>query len=210
MRLIEILTERKQVGTVYHFTSSGKLFNILDLDILKAFKTTQNFRNNLAPKNFELTVSTTRDKNFVKTRSSANKQNQIGGTDFALVLDGNLLSDKYQTMSYDDTYSPREDEFERARIKKLYGDEMEQLWYGKRIESDRGIKNIKRYTIKIIMTQSFMKRIVTGDYRWTDFTREFKSKYIDSWNYETSPMEKLKQIKNFIETEYNIPVEIQK
>lgn len=220
IRLIKLLTERKQVGDVYHFTSLLSLFKILDEDRLAAARSTYNFSVNLGPKKwnekmgivdkFYSTVSTTRDKNFVKTRVSSNKKQQIGGSDVGIVLDGDRLSDTYQTMAYDETFAPDRDQEEMDDLRNLYGDEMEQIWFGKKIESDRGIKNIKRYIKKIFITSKFKNRLVNYDYDSTFFPKSFYNEYAVNWDYSTSPQEKLEQLKDFIEFKYNIPVEIQK
>jgi len=210
IRLVELLTERKQVGTVYHFTSSKRLFDILDSDYLKATRSTYNFADNLISKDFYLTVSTTRDKNFVKTRTSTGVPVNIGGSDFGIVLDGDRLSDTYQTMAYDETYAPDYSSVEIEDLKSLFGDEMEQLWYGKKIQADQGIKNLKRYITKIVITKDFMKKIVNYNYDSSFFPKQFKTQYMNSWDYQTSPVEKINQIKSYIENQYNIPVEVQK
>lgn len=220
IRLIELLTERKQVGTVYHFTSSRNLFKILDNNILRAARSTYNFSANLGPKKhndktgivdkFYNTVSTTRDKNFVKTRVTAGKKEQIGGSDFGIVLDGDKLSDTYQTMAYDETFAPDRDQDEMDDLRNLYGDEMEQLWFGKKIEADKGIKNITRYIKQIIITKKFKNKLANYDYDSTSFPKPFYEQYASKWDYSTTPQKKLEQMKDFIEGMYNIPVEIQK
>jgi len=206
IRLTELLNERKQVGDVYHFTSASRLYRILDANLLKSRWSTQYFSRGTLT-GFTRSVSTTRDKYFAKTR--AGLKSQIGGQDFALVLDGTKMSDRHRTMSYNDAYNPKDTEEENRESQAAFGDEMEQIWYGPEIEGD-GIKNIKQYIKKIIITKKFQRDIANYDYDDTMFDKEFVQQFKKTWTYETTPQDKLQQLQEFIENKYNIPVEIEK
>lgn len=145
IRITDILLEGKQVGTVYHFTSLSSLFKILNQDLLKGkFPTSPNIPH--VTKHRGLFISTTRDKNFVKNRDTV----EIGGDQIALILDGNKLSSNYKTIPFDDAWDAKDKEW--GDWATIYGDEMEQLWYGSKITKDGGIKNISKYLEGVIIT----------------------------------------------------------
>jgi len=207
LKLFEsIISERKQVGDVYHFTSSRSLFQILQTNRLKPTWGTRNFSMGKMT-GFTRSISTTRDKNFSKYRLGT--KSQIKGDDFVLVIDGTRMSDKYRTIAYDDSYDPSDYEEENRDLRKIFGDEMEQLWYGPKIEKD-GITNIKDYIKKIIITKKFQKDLVNFNYDDSMFDREFTDKYKKNWEYSTSPRDKFLQIQEFIKDKYNIDVELEK
>ena len=184
----QILRESKQVGDVYHFTSLKSALTILAKNLLQAHDFTGDRKEDF------LSISTTRDKNFIKTRPV--KRSFIQGNDIAFQLDGNKLSNKYQSRPYNDVKTDSD--------KALIGDEQEQLWYGKRIQQDEGIKNIRSYIKKIIITKKLKDKIV-------DLTFDIYALGEDQfgWDFETSPQQKLDQIIEYFEN-YNIPVEVQK
>jgi hypothetical protein len=207
--LIEILKERKQVGDVYHFTAMKSLFNILDSNLLKSYHSTVSFSSGKMT-GYQSSVSTTRDKNFIKSRYKRNTAASIMGDSVALVLDGNAMSDRFKTIPYDDAYVPDQDPEDYERVKKAMGDEMEQLWYGPEIERG-GINNIRKYIKRIIITKKFQNSLLNADFAlYKTFSSEFINQVGHAWSFETSPQLKLKQIQEFIETKYNIPVEIEK
>lgn len=148
MKLIELLSELKSVGDVYHFTNYDGMIGILVDNKLKAWTATYN-------KPYTATVSTTRDKNYLNSRIMNGKGTAITGNEVMFVLNGDLLSSNYKTDAYDDTYSVQ-DKMYRPSTKK-WGDEAEQIWYGSKIDKDNGIANIKRYIKKIVLTQIFIE-----------------------------------------------------
>lgn len=129
-----VLSESKNVGIVYHFTSLGRAVKILEQDLLKS--------NTISRIVSRPTVSTTRDKNYIKNRQAA----QIRGNDIGFVLDGTAMSANYKVMPVNDASG-----FDQAEIS--WGDEQEEIWYGKKLESDGGIKNIKKFIKKVIITK---------------------------------------------------------
>lgn len=82
-RLKDILSEAKQVGTLYHYTDIVSLLKILDSNKLGDYN-----------KKGELDISLTRDKNF-------HHRTYIIPTEACLVLDGNKLSNNYKITPYD-------------------------------------------------------------------------------------------------------------
>jgi hypothetical protein len=156
MKIIDILKESKQVGLVYHFTGMYYAFDIIKENILLATSNHNSLKFlqkklNLPYKN---AVSTTRDKNFEtsRVRKYNKKINSVflgGGTDVVFCIDGDKLSEKYLTMPYDDFY----DNKQKGVLPYLpENDEMEQLWYGKKIDKDGGISNFSNY-IKYVEIQ---------------------------------------------------------
>ena len=151
--LNEILIEGKQVGVVYHFTAFHSSVKILKSNLLNANRSTQRIDTK--------TISTTRDKNFVKIR---NGDSTLGGDpEIGFVLDGTKLSNRYKVMPYDDTVSKNG---ERDRYDD-WGDEQEELWYGNTLENDNGFKNFKTYLIKVIFTKKFMESVENGQMYYT-------------------------------------------
>jgi len=184
----QIFKEAKQVGDVYHFTSLKSALSILARNILQAHDFTGDRKTDF------LAISTTRDKNFIKTRPV--KRSFIQGNDIAFQLDGNKLSNKYQSRPYNDVKTDSD--------KALLGDEQEQLWYGKRIQQDKGIKNIRSYIKKIIITKKLKEKIVDLSF---DIYALGEDQF--GWDFELSPQQRLKSIIDFFEN-YNISVEVQK
>jgi hypothetical protein len=124
------LNEAKQVGTVYHFTSISSALQII--------------ADNKLGKN-DTTISTTRDKNFVVSGPRA-----VSGNEISFILDGDKLSERYKTTPYDyNNDNPGEE----------VGDEQEETIWGKRLEKQGGIKDIKSYIKGIILTKHFFHKI---------------------------------------------------
>jgi len=82
IKLIDLLNEGKQVGTLYHFTSLSGGENIIKSNILK-------------PINYDF-ISLTRDKNLYKT------SDHIEGGLVRLTLDGDKLSNNFKIKPYDE------------------------------------------------------------------------------------------------------------
>jgi len=207
IKLTKLLKERKQVGDVYHFTAILSIFKILDSNLLKSAWSTRNFSQGKMT-GFNASISTTRDKNFSKSRLGTNQQ--IGGDDFAIMLDGNRMSDKYRSIPYNDAFNPEDTDINNKNYSDSYGDEMEQLWYGPEIEKG-GIKNIKTYIKKIILTKSLINKLTflpnaTIGY----FPKDFQAEYKDKWASNSSSTDRINDIINYIESMYNIPVETEK
>lgn len=194
----EIIKEGKQVGIVYHFTTLNNAIMIVKSNHLKAYRATKNINGR--------TLSTSRDKNFSKRRGD---QLSISGADIAFVLDGNKLSNTYQVRPYDDTYDATEREYE-PEDKLNFGDEQEEIWYGKKIESDVGFKNFNKYVIKVIFTKRFIdkcffkpaKLYVVGEDKVTDL-------FGSSDEFELEPRKKINEIKDWFENN-GFKVEIEK
>lgn len=165
MKLKQILNEAKQVGIIYHFTRVENAINILENDLLKATFSSKNIKGK--------TVSTTRDKNFVNTRQD---NLSISGGDIAFKLNGNKLSNKYQVMPYDDTYDQAEKDYDYID-KESWGDEQEEIWYGKALNGDNGFKNIKKYIIEIIISKKFLNLVINGRYLFRNSDVNFEKTF---------------------------------
>lgn len=164
---------------------------------MTAYKATKNIKGR--------TISTTRDKNFSKTRDGAL---QISGADIAFKLDGNKLSNRYKVMPYDDTYDQSDKEYNPNDVKS-FGDEQEEVWYGDTLDSYRGFKNLKNYVIEIILTKRFLKLLVKSSKFIAAFVKDeaILHDYINDYN--NSPSEKLNVIKKWYEN-HGYKVEIEK
>lgn len=204
----QFLNESKQVGTVYHFCTLIGATKILNLNFLKASSTTYNF-----PKETYKTISTTRDKFFINRRKES--ELSILGTEVGLVLDGNKMSTKYKVTPFDDRWD-RQDK----RLTRLYiGDEYEEVWWGDNINRDGGIKNIKKYIVKILFTKYLMMRIekdnLPGFFMDDSEESRFQNRgKIDwskmyNWTKDTTPETRLKDLISFFETNFDVKVEIQ-
>ena len=194
----EIIKEGKQVGTVYHFTTLNNAIMIVNSDHLKAYRATKNINSR--------TLSTSRDKNFSKRRGD---QLSISGADITFVLDGNKLSNTYQVMPYDDTYDATDREYdEDDRIN--FGDEQEEIWYGKKLESDAGFKNFSKYVIKVIFTKRFINKCFLDPAK---LFRNGEDKITDlfgsSNEFELDGRKKINEIKAWFESK-GFKVEIEK
>lgn len=156
INVIDSLDEAKQVGNVYHFTSITSYLQILADNKIDAAGLSDNSK----------TISTTRDQNFTTRKRALGNTPEIG-----IILDGNKLSDKYKVKPYDYNYdNPGEEE--------EVGDEQEELWFGKKLGKQGGIRNIKSYINGIVFTKHFFDRLKSKGYQG-DFVipEEFK-KYI--------------------------------
>jgi len=152
--LENIINERKNIGIVYHFTSFTSASSILAQDFLQA----RYWKPQFSKDKLIFTISTTRDKHFSKHRRKNNLEPIIGGDQIAFELDGNMMSDKYEVRPYDDTTVAG---IKNPSLRQLWGDEMEEVWYGKNIENNEGIKGIKKYIRKIIITKSGYEDIIS-------------------------------------------------
>jgi hypothetical protein len=86
IKLIDILNEAKQVGTLYHFTNTYNLLDILKTNKLEGSRTDNGY-----------VVSLTRDKDLLQINKSFNlRLNNTKGIDCRIKIDGNKLSNNYQ------------------------------------------------------------------------------------------------------------------
>jgi hypothetical protein len=83
--LLNDILERKQVGTLYHFTDPVSIFHILNSGKLISDRSGY--------------ISFTRDKNFYKMTTTLAFHPVV-----ALIIDGDKLSDKYKITPYDYYY----------------------------------------------------------------------------------------------------------
>jgi hypothetical protein len=149
IKLSEIIKESRQVGSVYHFTGIYQSISILEDDLLMSSPshTSLDTLSRITKKNYKSVISTTRDKNFENSRVQhygkiENSNALAGGVDVVFCFDGNKLSEKYLTMPYDDFYKAKQ---KGVLSYNPEDDEMEQLWYGKKIDKDGGIRNLSKY-----------------------------------------------------------------
>lgn len=149
MNFKSFITESKQVGILYHYTSFSNGLWIIKSNTLKGSISKPSF------------VSLTRDKSF-------HKQHRImAGTDLRLVLDGDKLSTKYKIKPHD--FGAEDESEERILttaiidIKKylIRIDLYESLWELQDDESDR--------------QYSSLKLILGEDFTWDDYVEYIKS-----------------------------------
>lgn len=133
------VAESKQVGDVYHFTSLSNFLQILADNKIKTGDIYMFGGDNS-------TISTTRDKNFISRTFKSGEGNSISGDQIGIMLDGNKLSDKFKVRPYNYSYDQGDP---RA------GDEQEELFYGKKINQQGGIRNLNKYIKGIIFTPKF-------------------------------------------------------
>lgn len=121
------LNESKQVGIIYHFTNTVRLWHILHSDSLKCSLPNDNAKEK------DFYISFTRDKNFHKQLRSNGTTNNV-----RIAIDGNKLSNKYKINPfnyYKKTYFKDPYDYEsEERIKNKVYDEFE-------------IKNLDKYVI---------------------------------------------------------------
>jgi hypothetical protein len=86
IKLIDLLYEAKQVGTLYHFTRTGELIGILENNILKA---SDMWATNKDSRSFNA---------FTRNKNGWN----VGGfpTDVRISIDGDKLSNKYKIQPF--------------------------------------------------------------------------------------------------------------
>ena len=195
--LNEIINEAKQVGIVYHFTTLNNSIPIIKTNHLKAYHATKNVEGR--------TVSTTRDKYFSKRRGD---QLSISGADIIFVLDGNKLSNVYQVRPYDDTYDAADREYdEDDRLD--FGDEQEEIWYGKNIQRDLGFRNLDRFVLKLIFTKRLVDKIFSNPKKLFITGEDQVSPIFGDVNsFELNPKEKIEEIKKWFEGKgYTVEIE---
>ena len=128
IKLIDILNEAKQVGTLYHWTTNSNLLNIIESNTLTTSVTTDSINKKIKIK----CISLTRTSNKIQFAISQTSE-------VLIVLDGNKLSNNYKITPYHD---PNQYYFSDEEY-----DEMEE-----RICKD--ILNLNKYIIKIILHKS--------------------------------------------------------
>ncbi len=149
IKLIDILNEAKQVGSLYHYTSADGLKNILQSNQLKSSEE-EYMGNDL---NF---ISFTRNKNFHKKGQKFNVK-----TDYRITLDGDKLSDRYKIKpfayipgwNYTDNweYDWLEDEPESVvrdffNATGDYDEQEERIWFK---QPGQSINDIKKYILAV-------------------------------------------------------------
>ena len=125
--------EGKQVGVLYHFTGLSFALSIVDDNKLYA--------GNQHSSKF-MSLSFTRNKNFINVN---NQRSSIGGNDVAFIVNGDKLTDKYQIKPIHD--------------KTNFGDEFEEIVYGKVLEKNRGIVNFNQYSNQILLSPQMLRKL---------------------------------------------------
>ena len=134
-----IILESKQVGILYHATSTKRLFKIIQENKLTAFSNDLNnfinfrterdknfmFHPIIGPiiidrKNYQPSISFTRNKSYKRT-----------STDSVLVIDGDKLSERYRIIPY-------------SHFGGRKNDEMEERIY-------RDVVDLDKYIVKVIL-----------------------------------------------------------
>lgn len=205
----DFISESKQVGDVYHFTSLHSLITILNTDFLKGYWSSSILNDFDVYTMRYRTISTTRDKNYVNSRGFIS----ISGDDIALVLDGTKLSTKYKCRPIDDRYDVASNKVKNAS----FGDEQEEVWYGNLINKDQGIKNIKSYIKKIIFTKKFINYIDTTstdrlNKHYTQMSVIPGYEFLSNLQFKNSMtlQEKLEKIAEIIQEKFDVKVEVPK
>ena len=122
IKLIKILNEAKQVGTIYHFTS-----NLSAINIARGNKLTPTRHPELNPttNKKEHYISFTRNKGFRKVA-------RVGiDLDVVFVVDGNKLSNKYKIKPFD--FYKKSPQI--AAVALTYDEDEERIWTNKPIEN---------------------------------------------------------------------------
>lgn len=184
----QLLQEAKSVGTLYHFTKLKSASNIVLKNFLVAGDAPNILRKYNQKQNFSKSISFTRDKNFLNTRLKIGRRPMIGGDEVAFVVDGDMLSNYYRLMAYDDrllddTYSMN-----------VMGDEMEEVLYGKKLDLDGGIKDFKKFVKKIIINDTvitenkdeLVKYVKDFFISHSGYEVEFKSKELNDKLHKSS------------------------
>ncbi len=149
IKLLDLLKEAKQVGTLYHYTSAAGLKGILESNKLNA--STERYKGHTL-----YYVSFTRNKNFHKKGANWNVK-----TDYRITINGDKLSNKYKIQpfayipgwDYKDNweYDWLEDELETDRrhffdATGKYDEQEERIFFR---DGNSGIENIKQYIVSI-------------------------------------------------------------
>jgi hypothetical protein len=122
-----VLNEGKQIGTLYHFTDVDALLDILKSNKMMAFP-----RSGMGDDQNFYYVSFTRNKNLF-----INKSKLYTDVEVALVLDGDMLSNKYKFEPFSSSETSKPEYEERIKIPAT--------------SSNKDIENIKKYLKGIII-----------------------------------------------------------
>jgi len=122
-----VLNEGKQIGTLYHFTDVDALLDILKSNKMMAFP-----RSGMGDDQNFYYVSFTRNKNLF-----INKSKLYTDIEIALVLDGDMLSNKYKFEPFNSSETSKPEYEERIKIPAT--------------SSNKDIENIKKYLKGIII-----------------------------------------------------------
>jgi hypothetical protein len=127
MRFKTFLSERKQAGSLYHFTDIYNIETILKSNSLQSL-------NNLQNKKLGKVISTTRNKKGMSLRGKGDDKSFYGST--RIELDGDKLSDKYKIKPVD--FQGDLDNYEEA----IFTDKVNDLY--KYIKSVTFIQNKRK------------------------------------------------------------------
>jgi hypothetical protein len=148
----KVLNEGKQIGNLYHFTDVDALLNILKSNKMMAVP-----RSGIGDDQNFYYISFTRNKNMF-----LNKPKLYTDIEVALVLDGNMLSNKYKFEPFSSSETSKPEYEERIKIPSTY--------------NNTDIENIKKYLKGIIIlghTKAFKKaEWIAGPKAGTIETRE--------------------------------------
>jgi hypothetical protein len=151
IKLIDILNEAKQAGTLYHFTYSEWLPEILETNRLGTSGKKERFKPRPPKSTLSSTkygnVSLTRDKDFNK------KSTVFGDTDVCLILDGDKLSNIYPIKPYSFKGSHL---FGKEYIKNNPEDETGENQMEETIPT---INNLSKYLLKVKFFKNKLRNI---------------------------------------------------
>jgi len=129
------LTEGKQVGPLYHFTTLPYTISMIHNDIIKGRVRSKSCE---LPDN-KCAISFTRDKNFNKKGGRI-----IQGQEVRLTLNGDKLSDNYKIVPY--SYLGGSTDISNVAFRKTMGDEMEEMVI---VPKGGGVKKLSKYVTEI-------------------------------------------------------------
>jgi hypothetical protein len=161
VNLLKEITEGKQVGTLYHWTSYKNLYSIINLNSLIPSLTTD-FNSERKTKSEEKCISFTRSKD--KSQFLISQDSPC-----VLILDGDKLSNNYKITPNHDINPHYEDDNEYDYEEY---DEMEERVCG------REIKNLDKYIINIIFDEKSIKGSYQNEKEFKKCLRIVKKKNI--------------------------------
>ncbi len=171
---VEVINERKNVGTIYHFTSIEGIINILEDNKMKL----------TVGRDFGY-FSTTRDKRFLSRANWTVENSLVAG----LVLDGSRLSDNLRIVPHnywydeyydeiDSTGDESRDDYKHSDIKMSGKDEMEErVLVPDRYNSSGYFKNILKFTDSILVGKD-------NFFEWVENSSDRDIEKLFNWIYE--------------------------
>jgi hypothetical protein len=170
INLLKEITEAKQVGTLYHWTSFDSLIKILKSNELKA-----NIHDDYSSIDFRVkknpSIEIKPHVSFTRVKNKTSGNDHIYALPWALEIDGDKLSNNYKVSPYSMTDSPKikAGEYVDSEEEDTYQSEYEE-----RVEGN--IKNLNNYIKAIVFDKNIIELTSeTEDYKKGDV------KYLESY-----------------------------